>query len=96
MSDPTKSATICEDPADGTTAYNHVPADYTGPCAMKYRGSSATYWAMFPTRADAMTAARMANRHDIGGYHNVEVHLPELAPADAETFDSADDWLMAY
>ncbi|WJS66022.1 hypothetical protein DXO206_023280 (plasmid) [Xanthomonas oryzae pv. oryzae] len=94
MSDPANCATIGEDPTDGNTAYSHVPADYTGPCAMKYRGSSATYWAMFPTRADAMTAARMANSHDIGGYHDVAVHLPDLAPEDTEAFDSADDWLM--
>ncbi|MGX8287877.1 hypothetical protein [Xanthomonas oryzae] len=94
MSEPTNRAPICEDPADGTTAYSHVPADYTGPCAMKYRGSSATYWAIFPTRADAMTAARMANRHDIGGYSDVAVHLPDLAPKDTEVFNCADDWLM--
>ncbi|WP_256723861.1 MULTISPECIES: hypothetical protein [Xanthomonas] len=41
-----------------------------------------------------MTAARMANRHDIGGYSDVAVHLPDLAPKDTEVFNCADDWLM--
>ncbi|WP_155393707.1 hypothetical protein [Xanthomonas albilineans] len=86
---------ICEDQIDGSTAYSRLPLGYAGPCAMKYRGRDATYWALFPTTADGMTAARMANRHDIGGYNDVEVHLPGAAPQGTEEFDSADDWLLS-
>lgn len=80
---------------DGTTAYTALQAGHVGPAAMRYKGSSRVHWAVFPSADEAVAAARMANRFDIGGFHSVEVLPPEDAPDDAEHFDSAEDWLMS-
>ncbi|MFA4661219.1 hypothetical protein P2A10_22940 [Xanthomonas perforans] len=58
---------------DGTTAYTALQAGHVGPAAMRYKGSSGVHWAVFPSAEEAVAAARMANRPDIGGFHSVEV-----------------------
>ncbi|MBO9900323.1 hypothetical protein J7369_22140 [Xanthomonas phaseoli pv. dieffenbachiae] len=85
---------ISEAPEDGATAVSFLKEGYTGPCAMKYEGNSGTYWAIFPSVAAGSTAACLANRHDIGGFRDVELHLPEVAPAGATEFESAEAWLI--
>ncbi|MCC8616318.1 hypothetical protein [Xanthomonas vesicatoria] len=79
---------------DGATAHSVLQAGHVGPAAMRYEGSRVN-WAVFPSAEEAVAAARMANRPDIGGFHSVEVLPPEDAPDNAEHFDSAEDWLMS-
>ncbi|WP_141695998.1 hypothetical protein [Xanthomonas translucens] len=90
----TNKRVIAVEPEDGSTAYGVLPAGYVGPAAMQYEGSTAVYWAVFPSAKEAITAACIANRHDMGGYRNVKVHLPTEAPADAKHFATAEDWFI--
>lgn len=89
---------IGTDPVDGNTAESYLPEEYSGTCALKYKGGcfddSETYWYLFPSVEDGCTAARMAIRNDIGGYSHVEIHLPNAAPEDTQMLDSADSWLL--
>ncbi|CAD0362187.1 hypothetical protein LYZ84_19700 [Xanthomonas hortorum pv. pelargonii] len=80
---------------DGTTAYSVLQSGHVEPAAMRYKGSSGVHWAVFPSAEEAVAAAHMANRPDIGGFHSVTVLPHEDAPDDAEHFDSAEDWLMS-
>lgn len=71
----------------GNIATTGLPEDYDGPTKMLYDRHAA----VFPTQADAITAAGAALRPDIGGFSTVS--LVAAAPGEDITHQSVMDWL---
>ncbi|WP_144422882.1 hypothetical protein [Xanthomonas arboricola] len=84
---------VNEAPEDGATAVSFLPTGYSGPCVLKYDGRNVTNWALFPSAEEGLAAACLANRYDVGGFQDVELHTPEVAPDGTPGYATAEQWL---